>query len=57
MEGYIRGAELKAMQERRMLNSLLDSVIDSVISIDPLGTITRFNNAASIQFGCINLSF
>jgi PAS domain S-box-containing protein len=51
MEGYIRGAELKAMQERRMLNSLLDSVIDSVISIDPRGTITRFNNAAEKQFG------
>lgn len=42
MEGYIRGAELKAMQERRVLNSLLDSVVDSVISIDPRGTITRF---------------
>jgi signal transduction histidine kinase len=42
MEGHIRGAEVKAMQERRMLNSLLDSVVDSVISIDPRGTITRF---------------
>jgi PAS domain S-box-containing protein len=51
MEGYIRGAELKAMQERRMLNSLLDSVVDSVITIDPRGTITRFNNAAEKQFG------
>jgi PAS domain S-box-containing protein len=51
MEGYIRGAELKAMQERRMLNSLLDSVQDSVISTDPRGTISRFNNAAEKQFG------
>lgn len=39
MEGYIRGAELKAMQERRMLNYLLDTVIDGVVSIDPRGTI------------------
>jgi PAS domain S-box-containing protein len=51
MEGYIRGSELKAMQERRMLNSLLDSVQDSVISTDPRGTISRFNNAAEKQFG------
>jgi PAS domain S-box-containing protein len=51
MEGYIRGAELKAMQERRMLNSLLDSVEDSVISMDPRGTISRFNIAAEKQFG------
>lgn len=39
------------MQERRMLNSLLDSVDDSVISADPRGTITRFNIAAERQFG------
>jgi PAS domain-containing protein len=51
MKGYIRGSELKAMQERRMLNSLLDSVQDSVISTDPRGTISRFNNAAEKQFG------
>jgi PAS domain S-box-containing protein len=51
MEGHIRGSELKAMQERRMLNSLLDSVMDSVVSIDPRGTITRFNIAAEKQFG------
>jgi PAS domain S-box-containing protein len=51
MEGYIRGAELKAMQERRMLNSLVDSVVDSVISIDPRGAISRFNIAAEKQFG------
>jgi PAS domain S-box-containing protein len=51
MEGYIRGAELKAMQERRMLNSLLDSVDDSVVSTNPTGTITRFNIAAEKNFG------
>lgn len=42
MEGFIRGAELKAMQERRVLSSLLDSVVDGVISIDPKGYISRF---------------
>jgi signal transduction histidine kinase len=42
MEGYIRGAESKALQERRVLNSLLDSVVDGVISIDPRGFIVKF---------------
>ena len=51
MESLIRGTELNALQERRMLNSLLDSVVDSVISIDPRGTITRFNTAAVKNFG------
>ena len=51
MEGYIRGAETKALQERRVLNSLLDSVVDGVISIDPRGFIKRFNAAAEKMFG------
>jgi len=51
MEGYIRGAETKALQERRVLNSLLDSVVDGVISIDPRGKIKRFNAAAEKMFG------
>jgi PAS domain S-box-containing protein len=51
MEDLMRETELNALQERRMLNSLLDSVVDSVISIDPRGTINRFNNAAVKQFG------
>jgi transcriptional regulator with PAS, ATPase and Fis domain len=42
MEGHIRGAESKALQERRVLNSLLDSVVDGVISIDPRGFIVKF---------------
>lgn len=51
MEGYIRGAETKALQERRVLNSLLDTVVDGVISIDPRGFISRFNAAAEKMFG------
>lgn len=51
MEGYIRGAESRALQERRVLNSLLDSVVDGVISIDPRGFIKRFNFAAEKMFG------
>jgi PAS domain S-box-containing protein len=34
-----------------MLNSLLDSVVDGVISIDPLGIIKRFNKSAERIFG------
>jgi len=51
MEGHIRGAETKALQERRVLNSLLDSVVDGVISIDPRGFICKFNISAEKQFG------
>jgi signal transduction histidine kinase len=45
MEGHIRGAESKALQERRVLNSLLNSVVDGVISIDPRGFIVKFKYA------------
>jgi len=51
MDGHIRGAETKALQERRVLNSLLDSVVDGVISIDPRGFICKFNISAEKQFG------
>lgn len=51
MDAHIRGAETKALQERRVLNSLLDSVVDGVISIDPRGFIRKFNISAEKQFG------
>ncbi|KAJ3225330.1 hypothetical protein HK099_006975 [Clydaea vesicula] len=51
MEGHIRGAETKALLERKVLKSLLDSVADGVISIDPRGTIQRFNSSAEKMFG------
>jgi hypothetical protein len=48
MEGFIFGAELKAMQERRMLNSLLDSFQESIISTDPRGTLSRSDYASEL---------
>lgn len=51
MEGHIRKAETKALIERKVLNSLLDTFVDGVISIDPRGYIKRFNRAAEKMFG------
>ncbi|KAJ3221556.1 hypothetical protein HK099_003401 [Clydaea vesicula] len=51
MEAHIRGAETKAMLERKVLKSLLDSVVDGVVSIDPRGFIQRFNASAEKMFG------
>jgi PAS domain-containing protein len=51
MEGHIRAAETKALIERKVLNSLLDTFVDGVISIDPRGYIKRFNRAAEKMFG------
>ncbi|KAI8893005.1 hypothetical protein BC833DRAFT_569592 [Globomyces pollinis-pini] len=51
MEGHIRQAETKALIERKVLNSLLSTFVDGVISIDPLGFIQRFNAAAEKMFG------
>ena len=42
MEEHIRGAETKALIERKVLSSLLDTFVDGVISIDPMGFIKRF---------------
>jgi len=50
MEAQVRSVETKALQERKVLNSLLDTVVDGVISIDPLGIIKRFNSAAEKMF-------
>lgn len=51
MEGHIRKAETKALIERKVLNNLLDTFVDGVISIDPRGFIKRFNRAAEKMFG------
>ncbi|KAJ2985836.1 hypothetical protein HDV02_000321, partial [Globomyces sp. JEL0801] len=51
MEAHIRQAETKALIERKVLNSLLSTFVDGVISIDPLGFIQRFNAAAEKMFG------
>ncbi|KAJ3215567.1 hypothetical protein HK099_006301 [Clydaea vesicula] len=50
LEAQVRGAETKALQERKILNCLLDNVVDGVVSIDPFGTIKRFNNSAEKMF-------
>ena len=42
MESFVRKAETRALQERKVLGSLLATVVDGVISIDPLGVIKRF---------------
>ncbi|KAI9206774.1 uncharacterized protein BJ171DRAFT_18641 [Polychytrium aggregatum] len=51
MEASVHDAESKMMVERRVLNSVLDTVINGIINIDPTGIITRFNNAAEAMFG------
>ncbi len=51
LDSQIRGAETRALQERRVLNTLLDTIIDGVISISPTGVIMRFNSAAEKMFG------
>lgn len=51
LDSQIRGAETRALQERRVLNTLLDTIIDGVISISPTGVIMRFNSSAEKMFG------
>ena len=43
--------EMKTLIERRILNSVLNTVADGIISITSSGIITRFNKAAEDQFG------
>jgi PAS domain-containing protein len=51
MQNMIYETELKAILERKMLNALLDTVVDAIISIDTRGIILRFNNSAEKIFG------
>ncbi|KAJ3403843.1 hypothetical protein HDV05_007573, partial [Chytridiales sp. JEL 0842] len=51
MEQSIQDAEFDALMERRMLSSVLDTVIDGIICINPVGIVSRFNRAAEIMFG------
>ncbi|KAJ3128427.1 hypothetical protein HK098_004504 [Nowakowskiella sp. JEL0407] len=51
MERSVHDTEMKMMLERRLLNSVLNTVVDAIITIDPVGTIKRFNHAAEIMFG------
>ncbi|KAJ3364203.1 hypothetical protein GGF31_000587 [Allomyces arbusculus] len=51
MEESVRSAEHKMLMERKTLNSVLEVTVDGIISITPLGIITRFNAAAEAIFG------
>ena len=42
---------MKMLVERRILNSVLETVADGIINITPTGEIARFNHAAQIMFG------
>ncbi|ORY44825.1 hypothetical protein BCR33DRAFT_784885 [Rhizoclosmatium globosum] len=50
MEQSIHDAECEALMERRILSSVLDSVIDGIIIIDTSGIIRRLNTAVEIIF-------
>ncbi|KAH6580917.1 hypothetical protein BASA50_002113 [Batrachochytrium salamandrivorans] len=51
MEQSVHDAEMKMLVERRILNSVLETVVDGIINITPTGTIRRFNAAAENMFG------
>ncbi|ORZ40498.1 adenylate and guanylate cyclase catalytic domain-domain-containing protein [Catenaria anguillulae PL171] len=47
----IRLADRKSLAERRVLVSILNTIADGVVSINPNGSINRFNLAAEKMFG------
>ncbi|KAI8930120.1 adenylate and guanylate cyclase catalytic domain-containing protein [Entophlyctis helioformis] len=51
MEQSVYDAEMLMLVERRILNSVLNTVVDGIINITPNGAITRFNAAAERMFG------
>lgn len=51
MQQAILDTEYKALIERKLMNSLLNNVIDAVINIDTVGTITKYNQSAERIFG------
>ncbi|KAL2916411.1 hypothetical protein HK105_204167 [Polyrhizophydium stewartii] len=51
MEQSVHDAEMKMLIERRILNSVLETVVDGIINITPTGIIVRFNAAAEKMFG------
>ncbi|KAJ3224443.1 hypothetical protein HK099_008463 [Clydaea vesicula] len=50
IESQVRSVELKALQERKVLNEVFNCIKESVVSINPLGIILRFNSAAESMF-------
>lgn len=51
MEESMHDSEMKMLIERRILNSVLETVADGIINITPVGVIVRFNSAAEAMFG------
>jgi PAS domain S-box-containing protein len=51
MEESMHDSEMKMLVERRILNSVLQTVADGIINITPIGIIVRFNHAAELMFG------
>jgi PAS domain S-box-containing protein len=51
MEEAMLDVEMKALLERKILKSVLDTVDNGIINITTNGTITRFNQAAETMFG------
>jgi PAS domain S-box-containing protein len=51
MEELMHDSEMKMLVERRILNSVLETVADGIINITPVGEIVRFNHAAELMFG------
>ncbi|KAJ3269689.1 Guanylate cyclase 2G [Terramyces sp. JEL0728] len=50
MEETMHDNEMKMLVERRVLTSVLGSISDGIININPQGIITRFNRAAETIF-------
>jgi PAS domain S-box-containing protein len=50
MEEAMHDVEMKALLERKILGSVLDTVDNGIINITPNGTLTRFNKAAETIF-------
>jgi PAS domain S-box-containing protein len=51
MEESMHDSEMKMLVERRILNSVLETVADGIINITPIGVVVRFNHAAELMFG------
>ena len=51
MDQSVHDAEMQMLVERRILNSVLESVVDAIINITPNGTLARFNAAAEKMWG------
>ncbi|KAJ3369356.1 hypothetical protein HDU91_007277 [Kappamyces sp. JEL0680] len=51
IEEMMHDSEMKMLIERRILNSVLETVADGIINITTTGTIVRFNHAAEVMFG------